>query len=68
MGDVGFGAMFFNLTRAVLTGEDEILSGYFGLLKDGYSGSGDAAGFFNAGFARLRTVSARYDLPNGIAT
>jgi hypothetical protein len=67
VGDVGFGAMFFNLTRTVLTGEDPILSGYFGLLKQGYGGAGDAAGFFNAGFARLRTVSASYDLPDRFA-
>jgi TonB-linked SusC/RagA family outer membrane protein len=67
VGDVGFGAMFFNLTKAVLTGEDEILSGYFGLLKQGYGGAGDAAGFFNAGFARLRTVSASYDMPDRFA-
>lgn len=67
VGDVGFGAMFFNNTKAVLTGEDQILSGYYGLLRDGYGGAGDAAGMFNTGFARLRTVSASYDIPDKIA-
>ncbi len=67
VGDVGFGAMFFNNTKAVLTGEDQILSGYYGLLKQGYGGAGDAAGFFNSGFARLRTVSASYDIPERFA-
>jgi hypothetical protein len=59
--------MFFNNTRAVLTGEDQILSGYYGLLRDGYGGAGDAAGMFNTGFARLRTVSASYEIPDKIA-
>jgi TonB-linked SusC/RagA family outer membrane protein len=67
VGDVGFGAMFFNNTRAVLVGDDPILSGYYGLLRDGYGGAGDAAGMFKTGFARLRTVSVSYDFPDRIA-
>ena len=67
VGDVGFGAMFFNNTRAVLIGDDPILSGYYGLLRDGYGGAGDAAGMFKTGFARLRTVSVSYDFPDRIA-
>jgi hypothetical protein len=67
VGDAGFSAMFFLNTRAVLTGDDPILSGYYGLARQGYAGSGDAAGFFDAGFARLRTISASYEVPERYA-
>lgn len=63
VGDVGAAHMFFLNTRAVLTGDDPILSGYYGLSRQGYAGASDAAGLFNAGFARLRTVSATYEFP-----
>ncbi len=67
VGDVGFSHIFFLNTKAVLTGNDQILSGYYGLSKQGYGGAGDAAGLFNSGFARLRTVSLSYDLPDRVA-
>jgi hypothetical protein len=67
VGDVGASAIFFLNTKAVLTGEDPILSGYYGLARQGYAGASDAAGFFNAGFAKLRTVSASYEAPERIA-
>ena len=67
VGDVGFGHLFFLNSKSILTGDDPILTGYYSLLQSGYGGAGDAAGLFNSGFARLRTVSASYDLPAGIA-
>ena len=67
VGDVGFGHLFFLNSRAILTGEDPILTGYYSLLQSGFGAAGDAAGLFNSGFARLRTVSASYELPTGLA-
>ena len=66
VGDVGFGHLFFLNSKSILTGDDPILTGYYGLLQSGYGGAGDAAGLFNSGFARLRTVSASYQLPAGL--
>ena len=67
VGDVGFSHIFFLNTEAVLRGNDPILSGIYGLSRQGYGGAGDAAGLFNSGFARLRTVSASYEFPDRIA-
>ena len=68
VGDVGFGHIFFLNSQAILTGSDQILSGYYGLSRQGYGGAGDAAGLFNAGYARLRTVSVSYEFPNKVAS
>ncbi len=67
VGDVGYGHLFFLNTKSILTGDDPILTGYYGLLQTGYGGAADAAGLFNSGFARLRTVSASYELPTRLA-
>jgi TonB-linked SusC/RagA family outer membrane protein len=67
VGDVAGIHSFFLSSRQVLEGSDPILSGYLGtqfLLGD--PNSVGATGLFKAGFLKLRTVSASYDLPTGI--
>jgi hypothetical protein len=59
---------FFLSSKQVLEGSDPILSGYLGTFF--LQGDGDTwarTGLFNAGFAKLRTVSLSYDLPTSIA-
>ena len=65
VGDVG-GLWWLN-TRAVLTGESPIVSGYYGLWQQGYLGATIATQLTKTGFARLRTVSASYEVPGRIA-
>ncbi len=67
VGDVGYGHLFFLNSKSILTGDDPILTGYYNLLQAGYGGAADAAGLFNSGFARLRTISASYELPGKFA-
>jgi hypothetical protein len=68
VGDVGAMHMFFFNSRAVLTGDDPILSGYLGtMLLLGDSNAPGAAGLFKGGFMKLRTVSASYELPGKYA-
>jgi TonB-linked SusC/RagA family outer membrane protein len=58
---------FFLSSEAVLQGTDPVLSGYLGtFLLQGDPNSVANTGLFNAGFAKLRTVSVSYDLPTGI--
>lgn len=60
VGDVFALHSFFLSSKQVLDGSDPVVVGYRDL--------GDAAGrtgLFKAGFARVRTVSAGYDLPGG---
>lgn len=67
VGDVAAIHAFFLSSKAVLEGSDEVLSGYLGtqfLLGD--PNSIGALGMMKAGFAKLRTVSATYDLPSGL--
>ncbi len=59
---------FFLSSKQVLEGSDPVLSGYLGTFF--LQGDGDTwarTGLFNAGFAKLRTVSVSYDLPSRIA-
>ncbi|MBM4186352.1 MAG: SusC/RagA family TonB-linked outer membrane protein [Gemmatimonadetes bacterium] len=56
---------FFLSSREILEGTDPILSGYLGtFLLQGDPNSVANTGLFKAGFAKLRTVSVSYDLPN----
>lgn len=67
VGDVAAIHAFFLSSKAVLEGTDEVLSGYLGtqfLLGD--PNSIGALGMMKGGFAKLRTVSATYDLPTGL--
>ena len=68
MGDAGAMHMFFLNSRAVLTGDDPVLSGYLGtMLLLGDSNAPGSTGLFKAGFVKLRTLSASYDLPTSVA-
>src|SRR5205085_1831055 len=60
VGDIGAQHTFFRNSRASIAG-DPILMGY----RNDPNGPG-ATGIFDAGFARLRTVSLSWDLPGGI--
>jgi hypothetical protein len=52
----------------VLDGSDPVLSGYLGTyLLQGDGNTAANTGLFNAGFAKLRTVSVSYDLAPRIA-
>jgi hypothetical protein len=59
VGDVGAQHTFFRNSRTSIAGDNEIVQGY----RNDPNGPG-ATGLMNAGFARLRTVSLSYDLPN----
>jgi hypothetical protein len=61
VGDVGAQHTFFRNSLASLNG-NPIVEGY----RLDPNGPG-AAGYFDAGFARLRTVSMTYDFPNRVA-
>ena len=61
VGDVGAQHTFFRNSYQSIAG-DPILLAY----RNDPNGPG-ASGLFNAGFARLRTVSLSYDFPNSIA-
>jgi TonB-linked SusC/RagA family outer membrane protein len=60
VGDVGAQHTFFRNSRSSIAGDDPILQGW--LVDPDGNGPG-ATGLFDAGFARLRTVSLTYDLP-----
>ncbi len=62
-----FSAHMSNMnSRQILEGTDPILAGYLGLLLlQGDINSAGAVGLMKGGFARLRIVSASYDLPGG---
>jgi len=59
VGDVGAQHTFFRNTRTSIAGDNPIVQGY----RTDPNGPG-ATGVFDASFARLRTVSLTYDLPN----
>ncbi|HEV8363860.1 MAG TPA: SusC/RagA family TonB-linked outer membrane protein [Gemmatimonadaceae bacterium] len=61
VGDVGAQHTFFRNSRSSIAGDDPVVQGY----RNDPNGPG-VAGLFDAGFARLRTVSLTYDLPNSI--
>ncbi|MGQ0537329.1 MAG: TonB-dependent receptor domain-containing protein, partial [Gemmatimonadaceae bacterium] len=61
VGDVGGQHTFFRNSRSSIAGDNPIVQGY----RSDPNGPG-ATGLFDAGFARLRTVSLTYDLPNSI--
>jgi TonB-linked SusC/RagA family outer membrane protein len=63
VGDVGAQHTFFRNSRSSIAGDNPILQGW---RNDG-NGPG-ATGLFDAGFARLRTVSLTYDLPSRLAS
>ncbi len=68
VGDVAGVHSFFLSSKQALEGKDQILSGYLGLAI--LQGNGDAVGatgLTKGGWAKLRTVSASYDLPKKIA-
>src|SRR5262249_37326785 len=55
---------FFLSSKQVLEGKDPILSGYLGtFFLQGDGNTWARTGLFDAGFAKLRTVSVSYDLP-----
>jgi TonB-linked SusC/RagA family outer membrane protein len=60
VGDIGAQHTFFRNSRSSIAGDDPILQGW--LVDPDGNGPG-ATGLFDAGFARLRTVSLTYDLP-----
>ena len=69
VGDVMGAHHFFLNSQAVLTGTNEILAGSLGeqfLNGDGGQTYG-MDGLFKAGFAKLRTVSATYEMPTKVA-
>jgi hypothetical protein len=59
-GDIGAGHVLIRNTRAVNEATDPILMGYAQL------GDWQRAGFMDAGFAKLREVSATYTLPDAL--
>ena len=59
VGDVGAQHTFFRNSRSSIAGDDPILQAW----RLDANGTG-ATGLFEAGFARLRTVSLTYDLPD----
>lgn len=61
-GNIGFGHLFFRNTRAINTETHPILHAY-----DQRNLGACAAGMQDAGFAKLRTLSARYRVPEDIA-
>lgn len=63
-GNIGFGHLFFRNTRAINTNEFPILHAYD---QRSIGGSACAAGMQDAGFAKLRSLSARYQIPPEIA-
>ena len=63
VGDVGAQHTFFRNSRSSIAGNDPIVQGY----RNDPNGPG-ATGLMNAGFARLRTVSLNYDMPDRWAT
>jgi TonB-linked SusC/RagA family outer membrane protein len=68
VGDVVAGHHFFFSSKAILEGQDSLLAARLGtqlLLGDGGQTWG-MSGLFKAGFAKLRTVAATYELPRGI--
>src|SRR5262249_16919546 len=66
--DAAYAHVYVLQTKAVLEGNDPVLSGYLGnLLLNGDGHTGGATGLFKAGFAKLRTLSATYDLPDRVA-
>jgi hypothetical protein len=68
VGDVSAIHHFFLSSKAILTGEDEVLAGRLGtqlLLGDGGQTWG-MSGLFKGGFMKLRTIAATYELPRGI--
>jgi len=60
VGDVGAQHTFFRNSRSSIAGDNPILQAW--LVDPDGTGPG-ATGLFDAGFARLRTVSLTYDLP-----
>ncbi|MGH7711722.1 MAG: TonB-dependent receptor domain-containing protein, partial [Gemmatimonadaceae bacterium] len=58
VGDVGAQHTFFRNSRSSIAGDDPVLQGW----RNDANGTG-ATGVFDAGFARLRTLSLTYDLP-----
>jgi TonB-linked SusC/RagA family outer membrane protein len=63
VGDIGAQHTFFRNSRSSIAGDDPILQGW----RNDANGTG-ATGLFDAGFARLRTVSLSYDLPSRLAS
>jgi hypothetical protein len=61
VGDIGAQHTFFRNSRTSIAGDNSIVQAY----RDDPNGPG-ATGLVNAGFARLRTVSLTYDLPDGV--
>ncbi|MCC7133722.1 MAG: hypothetical protein IT352_13770 [Gemmatimonadales bacterium] len=58
---------FFLSSKQVLEGSDPILSGYLGTqFLQGDANSIGATGLFKGGFAKLRTISATYELPSSV--
>jgi len=67
VGDVAAVHAFFLSTKEILEGSDPALSGYLGTqLLLGDPNSIGATGLFKAGFVKLRTISASYELPTGV--
>src|SRR5262249_9616471 len=63
VGDIAAVHSFFLSSKEVLQG-DPVLSGYLGLLLvSGDANAVGAVGIVKSGFAKLRTISATYDLP-----
>jgi hypothetical protein len=62
VGDIGAQHTFFRNSRSSIAGDDPILQGW----RNDANGTG-ATGLFDAGFARLRTVSLNYELPDRFA-
>jgi TonB-linked SusC/RagA family outer membrane protein len=62
VGDVGAQHTFFRNSRTSIAGDDPIVQGY----RNDPNGPG-ATGLMDAGFARLRTVSLTYELPERLA-
>jgi hypothetical protein len=61
VGDVGAQHTFFRNSRTSIAGDNPVVQGY----RSDPNGPG-ATGLMDASFARLRTVSLTYDLPNGV--
>ncbi|MBL8986773.1 MAG: TonB-dependent receptor [Gemmatimonadetes bacterium] len=67
VGDVAAIHSFFLSSKQALEGTDPILSGYLGTqFLQGDANSIGATGLFKGGFAKLRTISATYELPSSV--
>ena len=69
VGDVAGSHMFFLQSEALLKGTSDVLAGMLGAALSGDNGeTWGMSGMFDAGFLKLRTVAATYELPRSLTS